>query len=452
MAGIACARTLVQAGHSVTVFEKTVSPGGRMATRSSPFGSFDHGAQYFTVRDARFARALETVPGLCKPWSANAIRVLDAHGRVTEAPLPARESHWVAVPGMSDLVTQWAQPLAAACQLELKTRVTRIERDALDPAGWQLRTEAGEARHVYGGFDGVMLALPAPQAADLLATSGLSPKGLRKLASVDIAPCWTLMLAFPNAMQPDLVTLGPQWNAARSTHHRVAWLARESSKPGRTPTERWTVQASAEWSREHLQDDPARIEAKMLKAFTEVTGIYASVKAARFVRMCDAFNVPLWTLVDVPGFLPGTDQEFGGIIRHGAKLLYAFVEATVPKVTLVTRKAYGGAYDVMASKHIRADVNLAYPSAEIAVMGAEGAVNIIYRRELAEAADTAALRAELLANYRGLFANPYKAAELGFIDQVIAPEETRRHVARSFALLRNKRQENPRKKHGNIPL
>jgi hypothetical protein len=133
MAGIACARTLVQAGHSVTVFEKTVSPGGRMATRSSPFGSFDHGAQYFTVRDARFARALETVPGLCKPWSANAIRVLDAHGRVTEAPLPARESHWVAVPGMSDLVTQWAQPLAAACQLELKTRVTRIERDALDP-------------------------------------------------------------------------------------------------------------------------------------------------------------------------------------------------------------------------------------------------------------------------------------------------------------------------------
>jgi len=180
--------------------------------------------------------------------------------------------------------------------------------------------------------------------------------------------------------------------------------------------------------------------------------INASVKAARFVRMCDAFNVPLWTLVDVPGFLPGTGQEFGGIIRHGAKLLYAFVEATVPKVTLVTRKAYGGAYDVMASKHIRADVNLAYPTAEIAVMGAEGAVNIIYRRELAEAADPAALRAELLANYRGLFANPYKAAELGFIDQVIAPEHTRRAVARSLALLRNKRQENPRKKHGNIPL
>ena len=180
--------------------------------------------------------------------------------------------------------------------------------------------------------------------------------------------------------------------------------------------------------------------------------INASVKAARFVRMCDAFNVPLWTLVDVPGFLPGTDQEFSGIIRHGAKLLYAFVEATVPKVTLVTRKAYGGAYDVMASKHIRADVNLAYPTAEIAVMGAEGAVNIIYRQKLAEADDPAALRAELLTNYRDLFANPYKAAELGFIDQVIRPEDTRRHVARAFALLRNKRQENPRRKHGNIPL
>lgn len=284
MAGVACARTLVQAGHSVTVFEKGAAPGGRMATRSSPFGSFDHGAQYFTVRDARFARALETVPGLCKPWSANAIRVLDAHGRVTEAPLPARESHWVAVPGMSDLVATWAQPLAAACQLELKTRVTRIEPDALDPRGWQLRTEAGDARHVYGGFDGVMLALPAPQAADLLAASSLAPKGLRKLATVEMAPCWTLMLAFPNAMQPDLVTLGPQWNAARSTHHRIAWLARESSKPGRKQIERWTVQASPAWSQEHLNDDGARVQAKLVKAFAEVTGIRATPTHAELRR------------------------------------------------------------------------------------------------------------------------------------------------------------------------
>jgi propionyl-CoA carboxylase beta chain len=180
--------------------------------------------------------------------------------------------------------------------------------------------------------------------------------------------------------------------------------------------------------------------------------IDASTKAARFVRMCDAFNVPLLTLVDVPGFLPGTDQEFRGIIRHGAKLLYAFTEATVPKVTLVTRKAYGGAYDVMSSKHIRGDINLAYPTAEIAVMGAEGAVNIIFRRELAAAADAEAERRRLAAEYRELLASPYKAAELGFIDQVIEPSETRMRVAQSFAMLANKRQDNPRKKHGNIPL
>jgi propionyl-CoA carboxylase beta chain len=180
--------------------------------------------------------------------------------------------------------------------------------------------------------------------------------------------------------------------------------------------------------------------------------IDASIKAARFVRMCDAFNIPLLTLVDVPGFLPGTDQEFGGIIRHGAKLLYAFTEATVPKVTLVTRKAYGGAYDVMASKHIRGDINLAYPGAEIAVMGAEGAVNIIFRRELAASSDPEATRRKLAEDYRKLFASPFKAAELGFIDQVIVPEATRQRVAQSLAMLRNKRQDNPRRKHGNIPL
>jgi propionyl-CoA carboxylase beta chain len=180
--------------------------------------------------------------------------------------------------------------------------------------------------------------------------------------------------------------------------------------------------------------------------------IDASIKAARFVRMCDAFNVPLLTLVDVPGFLPGTAQEFGGIIRHGAKLLYAFTEATVPKVTLVTRKAYGGAYDVMASKHIRGDINLAYPGAEIAVMGADGAVNIIFRRELAQAEDPVARRRELAEDYRALFASPYKAAELGFVDDVIRPEDTRRRLAECFDLLQHKRQDNPPRKHGNIPL
>ncbi|MFN0063599.1 MAG: acyl-CoA carboxylase subunit beta [Myxococcaceae bacterium] len=180
--------------------------------------------------------------------------------------------------------------------------------------------------------------------------------------------------------------------------------------------------------------------------------IDASVKAARFVRFCDCFNIPLITLVDVPGFLPGTDQEWGGIITHGAKLLYAFAEATVPKITLITRKAYGGAYDVMASKHIRADINYAYPTAEIAVMGPEGAVNIIFRGELQRAADPAAERARLVSEYRDKFANPFKAAELGYIDEVIPPEKTREKLIRALEMLKDKRQENPVRKHGNIPL
>ncbi len=180
--------------------------------------------------------------------------------------------------------------------------------------------------------------------------------------------------------------------------------------------------------------------------------IDASVKGARFVRFCDCFNIPIFTLVDVPGFLPGTAQEFGGIIRHGAKLLYAFAEATVPKITLITRKAYGGAYDVMSSKHIRADFNFAYPTAEIAVMGPEGAVNIIFREELAKAKDSAARRKELTDEYRATFANPYKTAALGFIDEVIEPAKTRAKLYRTLKLLENKKDKNPAKKHGNIPL
>jgi propionyl-CoA carboxylase beta chain len=183
-----------------------------------------------------------------------------------------------------------------------------------------------------------------------------------------------------------------------------------------------------------------------------VLDINASLKAARFVRFCDAFNIPLLTIEDVPGFLPGTAQEFGGIIKHGAKLLYAFAEATVPKVTLITRKAYGGAYCVMNSKHIRADLNFAYPTAEIAVMGPDGAVNIIYRRELAEADDPVALKAKLVEEYREKFANPYQAASLGYIDEIIVPSDTRARLVEAFASLGNKRSENPPKKHGNIPL
>ncbi|MCI0569847.1 MAG: acyl-CoA carboxylase subunit beta [Myxococcaceae bacterium] len=183
-----------------------------------------------------------------------------------------------------------------------------------------------------------------------------------------------------------------------------------------------------------------------------VLDIDASRKAARFVRFCDCFNIPLVTLVDVPGFLPGTSQEWGGIITHGAKLLYAYAEATVPKVTLITRKAYGGAYDVMASKHIRADINYAYPTAEIAVMGPEGAVNIIFRNELLKAADANAERQRLVNDYREKFANPFKAAELGYIDEVIRPEETRGKLIRALEMLKDKRQENLPRKHGNIPL
>ncbi|HEY6910523.1 MAG TPA: acyl-CoA carboxylase subunit beta [Myxococcales bacterium] len=183
-----------------------------------------------------------------------------------------------------------------------------------------------------------------------------------------------------------------------------------------------------------------------------VLDIDASRKGARFVRTCDAFNIPLVTFVDVPGFLPGTAQEWGGIITHGAKLLYAFAEATVPKLTVITRKAYGGAYDVMSSKHIRADVNFAWPTAEIAVMGPDGAVSIVFRNELAKASDADAAKKELVQKYRDTFANPYKAAELGYVDEVILPEDTRPQLCRALAMLRNKRQEVPQRKHGNIPL
>ena len=180
--------------------------------------------------------------------------------------------------------------------------------------------------------------------------------------------------------------------------------------------------------------------------------IDSSVKGARFVRFCDAFNIPILTFEDVPGFLPGTAQEFGGIIRHGAKLLYAFAEATVPKITVITRKAYGGAYCVMGSKHIRTDINLAWPTAEVAVMGPEGAVNIVYRRELAAAADKDAVRRQKTEEFRERFANPFVAAERGYVDDVVEPRETRPRVIRALRMLENKVDTMPKKKHGNIPL
>ena len=201
-----------------------------------------------------------------------------------------------------------------------------------------------------------------------------------------------------------------------------------------------------------LDGKPAGIVANQPAVLAGTLDIDASLKAARFVRFCDAFNIPLVTFEDVPGFLPGTVQELGGIIKHGAKLLFAFAEATVPKVTVITRKAYGGAYCVMASKHLRTDFNYAWPTAELAVMGPEGAVNILYKRELDAAADPAALRSEKITEFREKFANPYIAASRGFIDEVIHPRETRRKLIAALRNLENKRDKNPPKKHGNIPL
>jgi len=278
LAAITCARTLVQAGHRVSLFEKSHAVGGRMSTRNSPFGTFDHGAQYFTVRDPRFALALQTAPGVCRPWSVTMVQVLDHLGRVAAAGLPAREPHLVPTPGMRSLATQWAEPLGASVHLE--TCVTHIDADTLHKGRWQLRTVGPQdSAGVHAGFDAVLLAIPHPQATALLRTLPAAATGraalLKALEPVRVAPCWTLMLAFPQAVQPGLTTLGPQWNAARSTHHRIAWLARESSKPGRRTIERWTVQASAAWSQEHLTDSKARVEGKLIKAFSEVTGIRA---------------------------------------------------------------------------------------------------------------------------------------------------------------------------------
>jgi acetyl-CoA carboxylase carboxyltransferase component len=197
---------------------------------------------------------------------------------------------------------------------------------------------------------------------------------------------------------------------------------------------------------------PIGIVAQQPAVLAGALDIDASIKAARFVRTCDAFNVPIVTFVDVPGFLPGVGQEHGGIIKHGAKLLYAYCEATVPKVTVITRKAYGGAYDVMSSKHIRGDLNFAWPTAEIAVMGAEGAVNIIFKDAIAAAEDPVAERKRLVAEYEAEFSNPYVAAARGYIDEVILPRETRPRLARALEMLADKRDTNPRKKHGNIPL
>jgi predicted NAD/FAD-dependent oxidoreductase len=294
---------LAQAGHRVTLIDKARGPGGRMSTRHTEFGDFDHGAQYFTVRDQRFARALENAQHIVRPWSANTVRVLDELGHVLVSAPPPKEPHFVAKPGMSSLLKYWVQPLAdgsaaADARVMINARVTRIERDALNPEQWQLGMEDAEgAQQVLGTFDRVVLAMPHPQAHDLLRGAGLAPNLRKALTTVDVAPCWTLMVAFPQASQPGLAHLGPQWNAARSTHHRISWVARESSKPGRGSVERWTVQASPLWSAKHLEDDAERIKAKMLKGFAEITGIraepaWSQVHCWRFAQTTTALGQP----------------------------------------------------------------------------------------------------------------------------------------------------------------
>jgi propionyl-CoA carboxylase beta chain len=214
--------------------------------------------------------------------------------------------------------------------------------------------------------------------------------------------------------------------------------------------ERWAENLVCGFAR--LNGYPVGVVGNQPRSLAGVLDIDSSVKGARFVRTCDAFNIPLVTFVDVPGFLPGTQQEWGGIIRHGAKLLYAYAEATVPKLAVITRKAYGGAYDVMSSKHIRADFNFAWPTAEVAVMGPEGAVNIVFRKELEEVVDPEARRSELIADYRQRFANPYVAAERGYVDEVIEPRTTRPVLANALETSLTKRERRPPRKHGNIPL
>jgi renalase len=303
MAGITAARTLIEAGHKVTVFEKSKGAGGRMSTRRTELGSFDHGAQYFTVRDDRFrqmmAWALATAPDIARPWAANAVRVLDSQGRTLEAALPSREPHW--------LVSHMAAPLVAKKQILFNQQVRLMERAANGQYSLQCHNplDSSAKPTSIGSFDAVLLAIPSVQAqallqdsaqAQSLSKSERSAQDLcrqltdfsQKIAAVTVSPCWTLMLAFPNALplKPNepVRVLGPQWNAARSTHHRVAWLARESSKPGRGGIERWTVQASAAWSQEHLEDDGERVKAKLLKAFAEITHIRAEPAFAQVHR------------------------------------------------------------------------------------------------------------------------------------------------------------------------
>ena len=280
MAGIVCARTLQQAGHQVTVIEAQSQVGGRMASRDGTHGSFDLGAQFFTVRDARFQQALDTTPAITKRWSVNAIRTLDTTGKAV-VNRASMEPHLVGVPTMDSLLEVWSAPL----NVHVGKEAVAFERDALNPEQWQIGTEDMDGGvHVFAGIDGVVLAMPAAEAEVLLDRSEVSVPADWNLADVYIAPSWTLLLSFAHAVDPAVTKMGPQWNAARSEHPRITWLARESSKPGRGKIERWTVQASPDWARKHENDEPQRIAAKMLQAFAELTRIHATPTDMRVVQ------------------------------------------------------------------------------------------------------------------------------------------------------------------------
>ncbi len=271
LAGITCARTLAQAGHQVQLFEKSRGFGGRMATRNGPFGSFDHGAQYFTQRDPRFVKALASTPGVCKTWT-DAVHNFDGQGRFSSVSAH-NEAHLMPTPRMNALPQQWARPLVEQGHVSLQTRVLRIE--SLQPNGWQLHFEGPDGgNYSKSGFDGVLLALPAPQTRELLAGAGgieVLKSWVSRLDSVTFSPCWTLMLSFD---RENMNANGPLWNAARSKFHSIAWIARESSKPDRgQAVERWTLQASSAWSEKHFETDKRDVHKLLTQAFADITGI-----------------------------------------------------------------------------------------------------------------------------------------------------------------------------------
>lgn len=288
MAGIVCARTLQQAGHKVTVLESQLYIGGRMGSHHTPHGSFDIGAQFFTVRDPRFQQALDTTPNATRRWSVNAIRTLDATGKAVVAIQKKNEPHLVGSPTMESLLDTWAEPL----NVHTGETVLAFERDALNDEQWQLHCadDDGGVR-VYAGVDGIVLAIPPAEAQAMLEDSEVTAPADWNLNDVYVAPSWTMLLTFAHAVDPTITAIGPQWNAARSEHPRINWVVRESSKPGRGKVERWTVQASPDWALKHENDDPQRVADKLLQAFADVTHIRAKPTDIRMLQWAYAKTI-----------------------------------------------------------------------------------------------------------------------------------------------------------------